>query len=228
MKASFYFLFFCLVVQVNAQLYAEKDTTNSRYFEDQFYFGVTYNFVRNTVTDFKQRNLSYGIQAGFVKDIPLNDSGTRAIGVGAGLAVNSYYSNLGVREGDTSFNYALDTAIEGFRRSKLETYLLELPLEFRWRTSTAQEYKFWRVYGGVKAAYVIGARSKLVTDDFTDSFSNSQIRQFQYGLTMNVGYNTFNIHIYYSLTDLFDDNALVNEETIGFRPLRIGFVFYIL
>ncbi|WP_396635649.1 porin family protein [Maribacter sp. R77961] len=228
MKSFLCGVLFCVVLQVMGQSPTKENTANTRYFEDQFYFGITYNFVRNKAEDFKQRNLSYGLNAGFIKDIPLNSTGTRALGLGAGLAINNYYSNLVVRDNDAGLNYIFDTAVEGFRRSKLETHLVEFPLEFRWRTSSAEEYKFWRIYAGVKAAYAVGARSKLVTDDFTDGFFNSDIRKFQYGLTLNVGYNTFNIHVYYSLTDLFEDSAVVNGESIGFRPLRIGFIFYIL
>jgi len=223
------FFLFYIVGCVNGQpLVNDESAIKERYFEDQFYFGVTYNFVRNQVTDFKQRSLSYGLNIGFIKDAPLNEAGTMAIGLGTGLALNTYYSNLVARQGDAGLDYLFDTSVEGFRRSKLETHLLEFPLEFRWRTSTAEEYKFWRVYAGVKAAFVLGARSKLVTNDFKDGFFNTDIKNFQYGLTLNVGYNTFNVHVYYGLTDLFKDNAVINEEAIGFRPLRVGFTFYIL
>lgn len=228
MKGFLCFVCLSLVLQATGQSPIKDSSSTADYLEDQFYFGITYNFVRNRAEDFKQRNLSYGLNTGFIRDIPLNQTGTKALGLGAGLAINNYYSNLGVRENGSGLDYVFDTDIAGFRRSKLETHLIEIPLEFRWRTSTATEYKFWRIYTGIKAAYVIGARSKLVTEDFTDGFFNSDIRRLQYGLTLNVGYNTFNIHVYYSLTDLFEENAVVNGESIGFRPLRIGFVFYIL
>jgi hypothetical protein len=228
MKGFLCFVCLSLVLQATGQSPIKDNSSTADYLEDQFYFGITYNFVRNRAENFKQRNLSYGLNTGFVRDIPLNQTGTKALGLGAGLAINNYYSNLGVRENGSGLDYVFDTDIAGFRRSKLETHLIEIPLEFRWRTSTATEYKFWRIYTGIKAAYVIGARSKLVTEDFTDGFFNSDIRRLQYGLTLNVGYNTFNIHVYYSLTDLFEENAVVNGESIGFRPLRIGFVFYIL
>ena len=136
-------------------------TANPRYFEDQFYLGLTYNFVRNNPDGTDQRNLSYGLLAGIIKDVPLNKARTRAIGIGAGLALNSYYSNLVANELDEAIVYSIQDTIN---RSKLETHLLEFPLEFRWRNSNPEEYKFWRVYAGVKAAYVLGARSKFVTD----------------------------------------------------------------
>lgn len=212
----------------SAQVLTDDSEERNRYFEDQFYLGITYNFVRNKPDGLEQRNLSYGLQAGFIKDIPMNTSGTWGIGLGLGLAVNTYYSNLVASESGSGFSYELVEDDSDFKRSKLETHAVEFPLEFRWRNSSPEEYRFWRVYAGIKAAYVIGARSKTVYDSFNDGFFNTNVRDFQYGLTFNFGYNTFNIHAYYALSDLFQETELVNGESIGFRPLRIGLIFYIL
>lgn len=203
----------------------DDSLSGERYFEDQFYLGLSYNFLLNQPEGSSQRNLSYGLQAGVIKDIPLNRSGTKAIGIGAGLALNSYYSNLVSNISSNEITYSIDDAI---KRSKLETHLLELPLEFRWRNSTPEEYKFWRIYTGIKAAYIVGARSKFVSDITSDGFYNSDLSRFQYGLTLSFGYNTFNLNAYYALTDLFNGVATVNGEVLQYRPLRIGLIFYIL
>lgn len=218
------FLFVMASVTGYAQLHTDT-IVSQRYFEDQFYMGVTYNFILNNAEGTNQRNLSYGLLAGIIKDIPLNGSRTRAIGIGTGLALNSYYSNLVANEIGSAISYSVQ---DNINRSKLETHLLEFPLEFRWRNSNAEEYKFWRVYAGVKAAYVIGARSKFVSDTMKEGFYNTDLSKFQYGLTLSFGYNTFNLHAYYALSDLFDGNASVNGEVLQYRPLRIGLIFYIL
>ncbi len=224
MRFVFLLSFLILSIPVFAQM--DKDTIgNQRYFEDQFYLGLSYNFVLNNPEGTNQRNLSYGLQGGIIKDIPLNGTRTRAIGVGVGLALNSYYSNLVANKVGDEIVYSVQDTIN---RSKLETHLLEFPLEFRWRNSTAEEYKFWRVYAGLKAAYLIGARSKFVTDNTKDGFYNTDLARLQYGLTLSFGYNTFNFHAYYALSDLFDGNATVNGEVLQYRPLRIGLIFYIL
>ncbi|MEP2280470.1 porin family protein [Maribacter sp.] len=220
----FVLLFFLVSVYSNAQVVTDS-IKDSRYFEDQFYIGLSYNFILNNPEGSNQRNLSYGLQAGLIKDIPLNRAGTKAIGIGTGLALNSYYSNLVADISDEVISYSINDDIT---RSKLETHLIEFPLEFRWRNSTEEEYKFWRIYGGIKAAYVLGARSKYDLDDISEGFKNTDLTKFQYGLTLSFGYNTFNVNAYYSLTDLFDGNASVNGEVLQYRPLRIGLIFYIL
>ena len=45
---------------------------------------------------------------------------------------------------------------------------------------------------------------------------------------LNFGYNTFNVHVYYALSNLLEDNATVATENLQLKPLRIGFIFYIL
>lgn len=217
------------VVFLNAQtLDGDAQGGDSNYLEDQFYLGVTYNFLLNNPETVTQRNLSYGLQAGMIKDIPLNRKRTVALGVGLGLGINSYYTNMVVSEVSNGFLYTVLEDIGDLKRNKIETHLIEMPFEFRWRNSTPEEYKFWRVYAGFKLAYVAGARSKYVSDTEKISFYNKNIEKFQYGATFSFGYNTFNIHVHYALNSLFNNSAVLNGESINSKPLRVGFIFYIL
>lgn len=228
MRKWLLFVFLGAMLQAVGQVEVASNSDDDRYFEDQFYFGLTYNFLRNKPDVVTQRNLSYGLQLGMIKDIPLNAAGTKAVGIGLGLGLNTYYSNLIATETADGISYSLGDDISGFKRSKLETHLVEFPLEFRWRNSTLEEYRFWRLYAGVKAAYVLGARSISVIEGNKSGFYNTDVERFQYGLTLNVGYNTFNLHMYYALSDLFRDNAVLDGQVLGFSPLRIGVIFYIL
>lgn len=219
---------FLFLMVFSPVLCAQEGAAYEKYREDQFYVGISYNLLLDLPEQVSQKNLSYGLQGGFIRDFPLNPEGTLAIGAGLGYAVNSYYSNLRAIEVDGGFQYVyLDE--DDYRRNKLETHLVELPLEFRWRNSTPDTYKFWRIYGGVKLGYVFGSRSKLVTTDFKDSFYNTDSQNFRYGLMLNVGYNTFNIHFYYGLNPLFEDGVSGPDgQALDFYPLHLGLIFYIL
>lgn len=224
------------VLGVCAQTNQEFETGDPKYLEDQFYLGITYNFLLNKPSDFTQRNLSYGLQGGIIKDIPINAKRTLAIGIGLGYAINSYYSNLWASETSDGVTYSIidqDVIIIGdeeitVKRNKIETHLVELPLELRWRNSSPNEHKFTRIHAGMKLGYVFSAQSKLVTSLDKTSFGNPDVRKFQYGLTFNIGYNTFNAHIYYSLSSLLDGSTTVDGESLEMKPMRIGFIFYIL
>ncbi|MFH6602441.1 porin family protein [Maribacter algicola] len=226
MRFVFSILLLYCASQVSAQGISKPLDTN--YLEDQFYVGITYNFVRNKPNDITQRNLSYGLQGGLVRDFPINRSRTRAFGLGLGYAVNSYYSNMKAEEINGVITYSPVGSNVDLKRSKIENHLIELPIEYRWRNSTLEEYKFWRIYTGVKLGYVFASRSKFVTESEKISFSNGDVRQFQYGLTFSFGWNTFNAHVYYALSSIFKDDITIDGEPIEMKPLRVGFIFYIL
>jgi len=200
---------------------------DNRYLEDQFYIGVGYNILFDGLDAIDQRNLSYNLQTGFIKDIPFNRQRNFGIGLGLGYAINSYYSNLVATQGTDGITYdIIDDA--DFNRSKLATHTIEVPFEIRWRTSTASEYRFWRIYAGAKVGYVFSGRSKLVTNSGNDSFSNDDIQKFQYGLMLSFGFNTWNIRAYYGLNPLLKEEARLAGESIDLKVLRVGLVFYIL
>ncbi len=228
MKHFLFGVFLLMNLTAFSQVYPDSTLQDTKYLEDQFYIGLTYNFLVGMPENVNQRNLSYGLQAGLIKDIPINRSRTIAFGIGVGYGVYSYYSNLSAKETSTGFEYSVIGDIDSLKRSKVETHMLEIPLEFRWRNSNAIDYKFWRIYAGVKLGYVIGGRSKYVSDNFKESFYNTDIRKFQYGLTFNFGYNTFNVHAFYALNTLFGDQTTLEGIDISMKPLRIGLIFYIL
>ena len=229
MKESLILLFLLISFGISAQEVVLYDQEDRKYLEDQFYAGVTYNFLRNLPEDVEQRNLSYGLQGGFIKDIPVNWDRTFGLGIGLGYAINSYYSNVRANKVNSGIEYELLDGTTSYKRNKIETHVIEMPLQIRWRNSTPEEYKFWRVYAGMKFGYVIGGRSKFVDNTAKIGFSNSDIRDFHYGLTLNIGFNTFNIHSYYSLTSLFKEGvALPSGTPLDLQPLQIGLIFYIL
>ena len=87
-----------------------------KYLEDQFYIGLTYNFLLNKPAPVKQQNLSYGLQLGFIKDLPINRLRTVALGIGLGYGVNSYDSNLLVTKQNNSLEYGILPEDLGFGR----------------------------------------------------------------------------------------------------------------
>lgn len=212
---------------------AQSDLDNissgaSKYLEDQFYIGFGYNFLLEKPSNVVQRSLSYNLQTGFIKDIPFNQRRNFGIGIGLGYATNSYYSNIVASEVDNDIVYSVSNTSD-FERNKLETHAIEIPLELRWRTSTVDEYKFWRIYAGAKLGYVFSGSSRMVSESDTMRFSNDDIQNFQYGLQLNFGYNTWNVQAYYGLNPLLENGTtLENGEAIDISVLRIGIIFYIL
>ncbi|WP_461532943.1 porin family protein [Sinomicrobium sp.] len=237
MKIQLLIVLCCFAVIGSVQAQEREDTRLSltdttrvdrKYKEDQVYIGVTYNMLLNRPDDVKQQNLSRGIQVGIIKDIPLNTARNVALGIGVGYGFNSYFHNLQAIKNNGKTDYRLIPEGTDYKRNKMDIHVLEVPVEFRWRTSTAESYKFWRVYAGVKFGYVFANRFRFKGEQST-GFSNSDIRKFQSGLQLSAGYNTWNFYVYYGLGKLFDDDIVTAEgEFLEMSALKIGIVFYAL
>lgn len=215
----------CFAQEVEAVDSIKLDT---RYREDQFYASVTYNLLNNKPSGMSQSGFSSGFHLGFIRDMPINEKRNLAIGLGLGLSSNSYNQNILISKDDSNeLNYSV---IEGtFSKNKFTTYLVEAPLEFRWRTSTPSDYTFWRVYAGVKFGYVFANSSKYKGDLGTiKNAAIDDIEKLRYGLTLSAGYSTWNFHVYYGLNPIFKNSATLNGESIDTSSIKIGLMFYIL
>ena len=168
MKCIFTLFLACIsTITIHAQNKPIDSLSNdNRYREDQFYFAVTYNLLNNRPKGVSQTGLSNGFHFGFIRDFPLNQRRNMAIGLGLGASINNYNHNIFVYEndaGEIEYINLSDSDID-YSKNKFSTYLLEIPLEFRWRTSTASNYNFWRIYTGFKFGYVLTNSAKYKGD----------------------------------------------------------------
>ena len=206
-----------------------KIKIDSLYREDQFYVAVTYNLLVNNPEGLKQDRFSAGVSFGFLRDMPINKDRTVAIAAGLGLSYKNYYQNLAIiNQEDGTHSYGVNPYNE-FVSNKFTHYLVDLPIEFRWRNSTYESHKFWRIYGGVKFSYVFSDRSVLDAGEDTYKITNNpDVNNFQYGVYLSSGYNTWNVYAYYGLTPMFKSVKTVQGESIDMRTMNIGLIFYIL
>lgn len=220
------FIFILITIGCFAQ---SKDSISNAYLEDQLYIGITYNTLHSLPRGqgIQQNGFSNGIFLGFIKDLPINEQRNFGFGFGLGYGRNTYFQNIKIANENNTTVYDV---VSGFKRNKFSLHSLELPIEIRWRTSTINEFKFWRIYSGLKLAYVFASNSKLKKDNTTTKkFGIREIEKLQYGLTFAAGYGTWNLNIYYGLSKIFSE-AQLKETTILIEPtdLRIGLIFYIL
>lgn len=233
----FFTLAFCAIFAQQDKVMLSKTalsdsltTVDPNYREDQFYISVTYNLLGNKVSNVTQNGFSSGLHLGFIRDFPINVKRNLAIGIGLGVSANAYNQNLLISKSASSYEY---TVLEGrtFSRNRFSTYLLEVPLEFRWRTSTATEFDFWRIYTGFKFGWLLYNTSKYRGSPSDISLTNSSdFNTIQYGLTLSVGYSNVNVHVYYGLNTIFDKDTTVTAtgERIEMKSIKVGLMFYIL
>jgi hypothetical protein len=203
---------------------------DSLYKEDQFYIGVSYNLLGKKPDGLSQSGFSTGFHFGFINDMPLNKKRNVAIGIGLGYSINSFNQNLLIiKEITGSYTYSLLDGSNTYSKNTFYSNLIEIPIEFRWRTSTPSEYNFWRIYAGFKLGYVTNNANKFKGEP--ESFKNNTIsdfNKFQYGLTLSAGFNTWNINLYYGLSPIFSRDAVLNDNAIDVNAIKVGLMFYIL
>ena len=227
MRLSLLLMFFlsCLSTvkgQVNQTI--EQD---SLYREDQFYVSITYNALIDLPNNVSQNSFSTGVHLGVIRDFPLNKRRNIALALGLGYSFNSFNQNIRI-SGYNPYNY---TILESYNYSKnnFTQHFIEVPFEFRWRTSNAQSYKFWRVYTGLKLGYLIASKSVFNDRSGSENQKNlTDLNKLQYGLTMGIGYNTWNGYIYYGLNPVFNDVSTIDLQSIDMSALKIGLIFYLL
>jgi hypothetical protein len=212
--------------------FAQEDISNhvvdSLYREDQFYINITYNSLKNSPNGLAQNGFSPGLSFGFLRDFPLNDSRDIAIAPGFGFSLSGLNQNLLIQENNDNYTYSILNENE-FDRNRLSLYMVDLPIELRWRTSTPDSHKFWRIYLGIKMSYIFYNYSKSIINDDTKTITNIEdIKNFQASTYLTFGFNTWNFYMLYGLTPIFNENVFTENQSLKTSMLNIGLQFYIL
>ena len=207
-----YFLFFAN--------YTISQVSNPDFYrEDQFYFSIYYNSIENGIDELKENKFSSSLNFGFIRDFPLNKSGKFSLGLGAGLGINSLNNNIRLDENILSFN----ANTQNIQKNKYNYTEIQFPLEIRLRNSTIDKYRFWRLYAGLKYSRILASKFKFENSSQNYIQKTTPLNQDQLGITLNVGFNTWNLGIYKSVRPFFSD-----PDFPDFKLFKLGLVFYIL
>ena len=122
----------------------------------------------------------------FLRFISLNKKGNKAIAIGLGYGYTRLVNNLDV-EDDSYFSIELDSAL----RNRISFHSIQVPLELRLRTSTLENFAFWRFYLGYRLNYNFSAKYKPFFGRKT-SLEN-YVTEFTHCLSLSIGFILLNI-----------------------------------
>ncbi len=210
---------FYIILFLSLDLFSQE---NQKYFEDQFYLGLAYNSLGAKVEDFKENKFSYSLNYGFIKDIPVTKNGKIALGLGLGFSHNSLNNNLKFK--NPGFEFQQNVGSININRYNYTEF--QIPFEIRWRNSSVDNYKFWRIYSGLRYSRVINSKYTYKDNTLINEIDFLPINKNQLGLTLNIGFNTWNISLYQSLNSFF--NPGLNSNIKDLKQFRLGIIFYIL
>ena len=206
-------------------LYSQYSPDSKFYREDQFFIGSTYFIQTEKIDEFKQNGFSGNFQVGFIRDLPLNKNSTKALGIGIGYERNYFTSNIQPAEQNERIDYRIIVSRFLESKNKITFSSISLPIEYRWRKSSIDKYKFWRIYSGFKIKKNFSLKSNpsygsdTVIKDFNDWTSS---------IYLNAGYNTWNISLEYDLNPIIEDKKTINGDNLNISFLRLGLIFYFL
>lgn len=235
MKSRFVFLAVFFIAQMGfSQDDVEEDeiediVIDSLYREDQFYFGINFNILLNSPGGFSQSGFSGGLHLGAIRDMPINKRRNLSVGVGLGWAINTYGQNLFIGENTNGESVFAELRGIGYETNRFSTQSVEIPIEFRWRSSTPVKYKFWRVYAGARLGYIYYFKSNFKQPGYQVVQRDlDELNRFQAGASLAVGNSKVNFYFCYSLTPFFDGKMRNSNEEVGINTLKIGLIFYLL
>jgi hypothetical protein len=222
-RKKFFFLFSLLFL--NQLSFTQSNESKEDYREDQFFFGSSYFIQTQPIDEFKQNGFSGNFQFGFIRDFPLNDSSTKAIGIGFGYERNFFTSNIQPVESDSNIDYRIVVSRFLESKNKISFSSLVIPLEYRWRTSSVDQYKFWRIYSGFKLKKNFPIYSN---PSYGSEITIEDVEDWTTSIYINAGYNTWNISLEYDLNPLLKNKKTTNGENLNISFFRLGLVFYLL
>ncbi len=215
-----------LILLFGVQAFAQQAKDSLAYREDQFYLDVNLLLQGNDLDNFRQNGFSRSLHLGFLRDISLNKKGNRALALGLGYGYQRLVNTLDIDQEEGEYVYSIPDNIRTLR-NVFSYHQLQLPVELRWRTSTATDYDFWRVYLSYRLSYQFAARYQpFFGPDFR---LVDQITPWQHSFGIAMGYGSWNLRFAYEIQPLLNqDIQLETGATPRFYPIHLGLIFYFL
>ncbi len=198
-----------------------QEKNNLNYKEDQIYFNFNFDFQLKSIEGYQQNGFSRSFNLGLLKDIPFNKKGNKAAAFGVGYGYTRLVNNLDVGQ-DLYFNIDGDSGL----RNRLSFHSIQFPIELRLRTSTQENFEFWRLYFGYRLNYNFLAKYKPFFGRKT--LLKDYVSKFSHHLSLSIGFNTWNIRFETGLSPIIKILTSSNKNKDNFFISSVGLVFYIL
>lgn len=218
MKKIFPFLFTFFVTIALAQ--EQKPTSDiketikekSKSDRDRFVLQLTFDNWLQKPDSISPKWSSRGV--GFywmVIDVPLGNSNF-SFAIGTGVSISNIFINRQVNETDSMTYLPLIPSSISYKRYKIVTTYLDIPVELRYHSKPDKTNNSWKVGLGFKGGLLINNHWKIKSKDALGDltvFKSTGIKNlysYHYGPTIKIGYGSFNIFTFYSLSTLFNKN----------------------
>lgn len=197
---------------------------DNKFREDQFYFSISHQVFLNRPSDIAQNSFSPELRLGFLRDMPFTTNRQFAIAPGIGFS----YKNINTNAIFSSINTKDINGNIVYSAQNINQFLIEVPLELRFRTATPTNFEFFRAHIGCKASYLFWSQS---TFSGFDTFSVSNKNDFNailWDVYLSIGFNSLNAFVSYGLNPMLKSPINYDGTKMDFRRMNFGLIFYIL
>jgi len=167
-----------------------------------------------------QQGLSRGFNAYFMLDKPFKNSPKYSIGIGAGISTSNIFfkkMNIDLKSSNTFLPFTAIDSLNHFKKYKLATSYLEIPLEFRFTSKPTNVNKSFKAALGLKAGTLINAHTKgknlqdknnnLINSYTEKQNSKHYLNSTRFMATARIGYGIFSIFGSYQINNVLKDGA---------------------
>lgn len=229
---SFSFGFLCLFYSSTAstqlrewfKIYADEEGAPARF--DHININVFHTNWLHNINGVEQQPYSIGADFAIFKDIALSKKGNVSFAFGVNYSFNHLHHNADlIYKVDTNTDEVIYTDLvkstTNFKKNKLFTNFIEVPLELRFRKIPDPKF---RLYLGFKAGWLMTSNETRITDDIKYKiYRIKNINRLRYGPTVKIGFGKINLYGFYALTPLFEEN-----KGPIVTPFNVGLSFFVL
>lgn len=167
-----------------------------------------------------QRGFSRGFSAYFMLNKPFKNSPKYSFAIGAGISTSNILfkkMNVDLKAASPSLPFTPLDSAEHFKKYKLATSYLEVPLEFRFMSNPKNPNKSVKAALGVKIGTLVNAHTKgknlqnkdnQLLNSYTDKINSKRfINGTRFMATARVGYGIFSLFGTYQLNKVLKDGT---------------------
>ena len=225
LRASLIFVFLFYSFSIFSQDKEKKNSEFDIYFykpepRDRIILEVNHNGWLNSSNSVRGKLTSGGVNFYLYFDYPIKKS-KFSFAWGAGLSSYNIHGKFNVKYRIDSLKNEIVFAdlvarSEPYTKNRLGLKIIEIPIEFRFRTHSNYQLK---IMAGFKTGIVLQSFRKIYDADgkrkMYDVFGINQIR---YGTHLRIGIEQIHLTFFYAMNTLFKDG----QGTSGITPYSIG------
>jgi hypothetical protein len=167
-----------------------------------------------------QKGFSRGFNAYFMLDKPFRTSPKFSIGIGLGVSTSNIFfkrENIDLKTASALLPFTPVDSTNHFKKYKLATTFLEVPLEFRFTSKPLEPNKSFKLALGAKIGAIVNAhiKGKTLQDKNNNTITGYTLKEnnkrlingTRFMATGRIGYGIFSLFGNYQLNNILKDGA---------------------